>query len=64
MKGVLIFQVNKVGRCKHCIYTKLVHEKRQDGETGMILGLHPDNERRCYKVTPSLIGWAQTLNQS
>ena len=26
---------------------------------GMILGLHPANERRRYKVTPSLIGWAQ-----
>ena len=28
--------------------------------TGLILGLHPANERRRYKVTPSLIGWAQT----
>ena len=28
-------------------------------ETGLILGLHPANERRRYKVTPSLIGWAQ-----
>ena len=28
--------------------------------TRLILGLHPANERRCYKVTPSLIGWAQT----
>ena len=27
---------------------------------GLILRLHPDNERRRYKVTPSLIGWAQT----
>ena len=25
---------------------------------GLILGLRPANERR-YKVTPSLIGWAQ-----
>ena len=24
------------------------------------LGLRPANERRRYKVTPSLIGWAQT----
>ena len=24
------------------------------------LGLHPANERRRYKVTPSVIGWAQT----
>ena len=28
--------------------------------TGLILGLHPANERRRYKVTPSLIGWLQT----
>ena len=29
-------------------------------DTGLILGLCPANERRRYKVTPSLIGWAQT----
>ena len=28
--------------------------------TGLIPGVHSANERRCYKVTPSLIGWAQT----
>ena len=28
--------------------------------SGLIWGLHPANERRRYKVTPSLIGWAQT----
>ena len=27
------------------------------------IGLCPANERRCYKVTPSLIGWAQTWDQ-
>ena len=27
---------------------------------GLILGSCPANERRRYKVTPSLIGWAQT----
>ena len=27
---------------------------------GLILVLHPANERRRYKVTPSPIGWAQT----
>ena len=26
---------------------------------GMILGVRPANERRRYKVTPSLTGWAQ-----
>ena len=30
---------------------------------GLILGLHPANERRHYKVTPSLTGWARTSNQ-
>ena len=28
--------------------------------TGLILGLRPANEKGRYKVTPSLIGWAQT----
>ena len=28
--------------------------------TGLILGLHPANERRRYKVTLSLTGWVQT----
>ena len=28
--------------------------------SGLILGLRPANEKRRYKVTPSLIGWAQT----
>ena len=27
---------------------------------GLILGLRPANEMRRYKVTPFLIGWAQT----
>ena len=29
-------------------------------DTGLIPGLRPANETRHYKVTPSLIGWAQT----
>ena len=29
-------------------------------KSGLILGLRPANERCCYKVTPSLIGWVQT----
>ena len=29
-------------------------------QAGLILGLRPANERRRYKVTPSLIGWVQT----
>ena len=35
----------------------------QEAKAGIILGLRPANERRRYKVTPSLIGWAQTQNQ-
>ena len=31
-----------------------VHES-----VGLILGLHPANERRRYFVTKSLIGWVQ-----
>ena len=31
--------------------------------SGLILGLRPANERRRYKVTPSLTGWAQVENQ-
>ena len=32
----------------------------QIGKTKVILDLHLANERRRYKVTPSLIGWVQT----
>ena len=31
--------------------------------TGMILGLHPADERRCYFVKTFLIGWVQTYSQ-
>ena len=34
-----------------------------ESTTGLILGLRPANERCRYKVTASLIGWAQTWNQ-
>ena len=29
---------------------------------GIILCMYPGNERRCYIVTPSLIGWVHTQN--
>ena len=32
-------------------------------QSGLIPGLRPANKRRRYKVTPSLIGSAQTSNQ-
>ena len=35
----------------------------QQPSPGLILGLHPANERCHYKVTASLIGLAQTKNQ-
>ena len=31
--------------------------------SGLISGLRPANERRCYFVTTSLIGWAKSQNQ-
>ena len=31
-----------------------------NNNSGLILGLRPATERRRYKVTPSLIDWAQT----
>ena len=31
-----------------------------DTDTGLILGSRPANQRRRYKVMPSLNGWAQT----
>ena len=31
-------------------------------KTGIILCLHPANERRRYIVTSSLIGWVHTQN--
>ena len=37
-----------------------LHQKSRVLVTGLILGLGPASERRRYKVTPSLIGWAQT----
>ena len=39
------------------------HYLNQWDISGLILGLCPVNERGRYKVTPSLIGWAQTKNQ-
>ena len=35
-----------------------------EGETGIILGMGSTNERRRYTVTPLLIGWAHTQNDT
>ena len=45
------------GMITNIIFT-LVEPKKI--KTGLILGLRPANERSRYKVTSSLIGWAQT----
>ena len=42
------------------IYSQAAWQKAKHGIVGLILGLLPANERRRYKVTPSLIGRAQT----
>ena len=38
----------------------ILHMAEQGSYSGLILGLCQANERRRYKVTPSIIGWAQT----
>ena len=45
----------RLGNCRWRIATRIVIIT-----AGLILGLRPANERCRYKVTPSLIGWAQT----
>ena len=40
--------------------TAKYHIQFSYGQLRLILGLRQANERRRYKVTPSLIGWAQT----
>ena len=37
-------------------------EEYKDNNSGLILGLHPANERRGYFVTTSLIGWVEAYN--
>ena len=46
---------------KYNVQSLLSNVQWAKGKTvaGLILGLRQANERRRYKVTPSLIGWAQ-----
>ena len=44
---------------KHIAKLYQMNTSMSDASTGLILGLHPVNERRRYFVTTSLIGWAQ-----
>ena len=47
-----IFPINGQLCRRKCVHVIIV--------TGLIPGLHPANERQCYFVSTSLIGWAQT----
>ena len=42
------------------LWTVMMFSTMNDKNAGLILGLHPTNERRRYKVMRSLIGWVQT----
>ena len=48
LSSILVIAINYAITC----YTGLCYN------AGLILGLHPANERQCYFVT-SLIGWVQ-----
>ena len=50
-------QILTLGWCRKL---KFVFMKDDDLFAGLILGLRPANERRDYKVMPSLIGRVQT----
>ena len=51
--------INKIFRDSYYITCEPMTIQFTDTYTGLILGLHPANERRRYFVTASLIGWAQ-----
>ena len=52
------------GNCRWNLQVPQSSDELQWLYTGLILGLGPANERRCYKVTPSLIGGAQNLESA
>ena len=59
-RGMLICPVHEdIVMNKSIMYSK-IHIANIHDDAGLILGLRPANERHRYKVTPSLIGWAQT----
>ena len=57
MLSIILWNYIKINIMLCWFHTK---EYFGSGIAGLIMGLHPANERRRYKVTPSLIGWAQT----
>ena len=61
--GKTVFLIETAPRISSKIMENLIefdHLIFVDKLTWLILGLRPANERRRYKVTRSLIGWAQT----
>ena len=57
--GIQIFVDTWISLDTNDLFNFLI-EDSFDTMPGLILGLRPANERRRYKVTPSLIGWVQT----
>ena len=63
--NVLYSKIPAVWRFRTSFLTKWRNSKqditkyRNGSSTGLILGMHPANERLRYNVTPSLVGWAQ-----
>ena len=57
MQHTICIQVEELNKTFFIPYS---NNKCHVPHSGLILGLRPANERRRYKVTPSLIGWAQT----
>ena len=53
----ICYHINNATHWCICMHN-MVNEKLDI--SWLILGLRPANERRRYKVSPSLIGWAQT----
>ena len=67
-KQICILALDVQGQLEQCHLQSLKSTKISQSHTfidnvGLILCLCPANERRHYKVTPSLIGWAQTKNE-
>ena len=55
-------QPNGIRLCPTCQSRHLTLLYFRQTATGLILGLHPADERRRYRVTSPLIGWPQTTN--
>ena len=72
MQNVTIIPIGDCKCQKCCVQIKYIEPKVRNlaskvclewHTAGLILGLHPANERRRYFVMTSLIGWAQAYKQ-